>query len=309
MNVNKTTIGIVIPTFNAGYLWEKVVEALRAQRFDFDKILIIDSGSTDETVAVAREAGFTVEEISPSEFNHGKTRNYGVHKIDCDIVVLLTQDTILMDNAISLIAKAFDNESIAAAYGRQYPHDDATPIAEHARLYNYTEKGYTYELSDKSKYGIKTIFLSNSFAAYRKEYFIKLGEFCKNIIFGEDMHFAATALLSGYKICYAAKAECKHSHNYTLIQEFKRNFDMGVFHRNESWIREKFGKLKGEGFKFMRSEFIFLWKKRKFFWIPIAFFNNFFKLLGYKLGLWHKKLPRQLAIRFSVCKAYWGRAQ
>ena len=307
MNTHKTTVGIIIPTYNGGSIWKKAAEALQVQHADFDKILVIDSGSVDESVMVAKQSGFAVEKILSSEFNHGGTRNFGLHKIDCDIVIFVTQDAILSNNAISSIIKAFDDESVAVAYGRQLPHDDATPIAKHARLFNYKEQGYTFDLHDKEKYGIKTAFSSNSFAAYRKKHFVELGGFCDNTIFSEDMLFTAKALLSGYKVCYVADATCKHSHNYSPIQEFKRYFDIGVFHQNESWIREKFGKLKGEGIKFILSELLFLWRQRNFLWIPIAFVNNFSKILGYKIGLNYKKLPKKIAISFSTCKPYWSR--
>jgi rhamnosyltransferase len=142
MNSDKSTIGIVIPTFNGGSLWKKVVEALRAQHSDFDKILIIDSGSADDTIKIAQEAGFTVETIPPSEYNHGGTRNLGANKIDCDIIVFLTQDAIPAENSISLITKALKDTNIAVAYARQLPHDDATPIAQHARMFNYKKERY-----------------------------------------------------------------------------------------------------------------------------------------------------------------------
>jgi len=304
-DAHKTTVGVVIPTFNGGSLWKKVVEALQRQSSDFDKILIIDSGSTDDTVMIAQEAGFAVENIPSSEFNPGKTRNLGVQKIDCDIVVFLTQDAIPMNNSISLLTKSLNNEGTAVAYARQLPHDDATPIAAHARLFNYKEEGYVYELKDRDKHGIRTCFSSDTFSAYNIKHFIAIGGFSNHIAGGEDMHIAAKALIAGYKVCYAAEATCKHSHNYTFKQEFKRYFDTGVVHHEEAWIRETFGKLKNEGFKFIQSEFFFLWKQKKFAWIPITFINNFLKILGYKLGQNHKKLPRKLAANFSAYKAYW----
>jgi len=309
MNKNKKTVGVVIPTYNGGSVWKEVVSALQMQRSDFDKILVIDSGSTDETVAIAQNAGFTVEQISATKFNHGGTRNFGLHKIDCDIVVFLTQDAIPANNAISLISSEFEDDRIAVTYGRQLPHDNATPIAEHARLFNYKSEKYVYEFNDKDKHGIKTTFTSNSFAAYKKEVFIDLGGFNDSIIFAEDMHFTARALLAGHKVCYAAEATCKHSHNYSPIQEFRRYFDIGVFHRNESWIREIFGKPIGEGNEFIKSEFVFLWKKMNFIWIPIACVNNFFKMLGYTIGLNYTKIPRKLTTRFTTCKSYWSKAK
>lgn len=303
----KKSIGVVIPTYNGGPLWASVVESLLAQRTDFDKILVIDSGSIDDTVQIAQKAGFETDIIPSSDFNHGKTRNYGLHKIGCDIVVFLTQDAILENKSISLLTQAFENDLVAVAYGRQLPHDNATPIATHARLFNYGKESHLYGIQDRDQHGIKTVFASNSFSAYRSDYFMEIGEFPENIIFSEDMYFAAKAVLAGYRICYVSNANCKHSHNYTLAQEFRRYFDIGVFHRNEPWIQGEFGKIRGEGMKFIQSEFSYLFRNKNFFWIPLAFINNFFKISGYKSGLFYNKLPRKLAAFFSTCKSYWSK--
>ena len=88
--------------------------------------------------------------------------------------------------------------------------------------------------------GLKTVFMSNSFSAYR--------------------FYTAKAILAGYKVAYVSNAIVRHSHNYTAIEEFKRYFDIGVFHCKESWIREKIGGAGGEGKKFIISELIFLLK-------------------------------------------------
>jgi rhamnosyltransferase len=305
MNSKKTTKGIVIPTYNGGELWKQVVNALKTQRTNLDKILVIDSGSSDNTVQISKEANFDVIIISHSDFNHGATRNLGLTRIDCDIVVFFTQDAIPQEKAIAKIVCAFDDSSIAVAYGRQLPHDDATPIAKHARLFNYKNTSHVYGIEDKKQYGIKTVFTSNSFAAYRTEYFKKIGGFPDKNIFAEDMYFTAKAVLSDYKVAYVAEAVVKHSHNYSPMQEFKRSFDTGVFHREESSIIALFGKAEGEGFRFVLSELSFLWKNGKLFWIPKAFINNLFKILGYKFGLNYKKIPNKLIVRFSMNKNYW----
>jgi rhamnosyltransferase len=308
MNIKKNTVGVVIPTYNGGNLWEKVVASLQAQQSYFDQILVIDSDSKDNTVAIAQEAGFTVVKISSSVFDYGNTRNIGLSKVNCDIIIFMTQDAILMDNAISSIINVFEDENVALAYGRQLPHDNASPIAQHARLFNYKDNSYTYDLDDKDINGIKVAFSSNTFAAYRKTHFNKIGGFSNKINASEDMHIAAKALVHGYKVSYVAEAVCKHSHNYTPLHEFKRYFDIGVFHQNEPWIIKTFGKLEGEGLKFLLSEILFLCKKKKVHWIPFAILNNLFKFLGYKTGSVYKKLPYKLCILFSACKPYWRKA-
>jgi rhamnosyltransferase len=52
------------------------------------------------------------------------------------------------------------------------------------------------------------------------------------------MFYTAKAILAGYKVAYVSEAVVSHSHNYTPIDEFKRYFDIGVFHTDEYWLRE-----------------------------------------------------------------------
>ena len=66
--------------------------------------------------------------------------------------------------------------------------------------------------------------------------------------------------MGDYKIAYIADAMVKHSHNYSLIEEFKRYFDIGVFHADQQWIRNNFGGAGGEGKTFLISELLYLIK-------------------------------------------------
>ena len=84
---------------------------------------------------------------------------------------------------------------------------------------------------------MKTAFNSNSFAAYRRKALKDVGGFPINTILSEDMYVTAKMLLKNWSVAYCADAKVYHSHNYTIWQEFKRYFDIGVFHAKEAWIR------------------------------------------------------------------------
>ena len=73
------------------------------------------------------------------------------------------------------------------------------------------------------------------------------------------MIFAARAVKAGYKIVYEAKAEVVHSHNYTAIQQFHRNFDLGVSHAQ---YPEIFADVppEGEGAKLVKKTAVYLLK-------------------------------------------------
>lgn len=297
---------IAIPTYNAGNVWREVVSSIKKYAPDDIYVHIIDSGSTDKTVEIARDAGFDVVTIASQEFNHGSTRNQAVFScMDLyDIVIFLTQDAIPQEFFLENIISAFKDGNVACAYGRQLPHKDANPLAKHARKFSYSGKSYTCSKKDIPKMGLKTVFMSNSFAAYRLSYFQQLNGFPSETILCEDMFFTAKAILADYQVAYVADAMVCHSHNYSPIEEFKRYFDIGVFHTDEPWIREKIGGAGGEGKKYILSEISFLLKEAPY-WIPVSFINNAMKLLGYKLGKAYKLFPLRIVKMFSMHKRYW----
>lgn len=302
MNVN-----IFVPVYNGGALWEKSALLIRENinKDLINSVMVIDSSSSDNSVDIAKRNGFDVRIIPSSQFNHGGTRNL-ILKLspDSDIVIFLTQDSLLQHHALENILSVFSDENVAAAYGRQLPHDEANPLAIHARFFNYKMESYKGDLSTKNSLGLKTVFMSNSFSAYRISIFKELGAFPENTILCEDMFFSAKAVLAGYKIAYVADAEVKHSHNYSAIEEFKRYFDIGVFHQYEPWIRKSFGGAGGEGKNFILSELKYLLRHAPL-WIPIACINNFAKILGYKIGQNYTKLSPKWRRKLSMHKRYW----
>lgn len=300
-------ISVFVPVYNAGNLAVRFFSSLYREIKEKDniQIIIVDSGSTDNTLTEVKKYGFDIHSISSSEFNHGGTRNKIIElSNNSEIFIFLTQDALLEPNAISEIVKCFDNEQVASAYGRQLPHDDANAIAQHARYFNYKSFDYISKLSDAPTMGIKTVFMSNSFSAYRASIFRELGGFPSHTILCEDMFFAAKAVLAGYSIHYCSKAVVKHSHNYSALEEFKRYFDIGVFHCCEPWIKENFGGAGGEGSKFILSELKFLIKESPLL-IFKAMVNNVAKILGYKMGLNYKKLPKKWLRSLCMHKNYF----
>ena len=302
--MNDVKVSIIVPTYNGGSIWNVSAGIISESIPEGCKVFVIDSSSKDDTVNVAKKNNFFVEVISASEFNHGGTRNKGVNISESDIVIFFTQDAIPEVDCIKNILKVFSDPKIACAYGRQLPHVDANPLAQHARNFNYKQQSYISDLSKKDTLGLKTVFMSNSFSAYRVSVFNELGGFPESTILGEDMYFAGKAVLAGYKLAYVADAQVKHSHNYTALEEFKRYFDIGVFHRDEEWIYNAFGGAGGEGKKFILSEMAFLIKKHPL-WIPAACINNFAKIVGYKLGKNYKKIPGTWRRKLSMHKRYW----
>lgn len=299
-------VGLIVPTLNAGSLWESWLKAFEQQTRKPDCLLVIDSSSSDDTVALAQAHGFDVRVIAKSEFNHGGTRQFGIDVLPAlDIIVFLTQDALLAaPDAIERLLAGFSDRRVGAAYGRQLPHRNAGPIAAHARLFNYPAESQLRSLEARKRFGIKTAFISNSFAAYRYNALMLVGGFPVDTIMNEDTYVAGKMLTSGWKIAYCADAQVFHSHDYGFMDEFKRYFDIGVFHTHTAWLQQTFGGASGEGLRFVISEMRYLVKRSPWL-IPSAVLRTGLKWLGFKLGALHRGLPSAIRRCFSLHKTFW----
>ncbi len=118
------------------------------------------------------------------------------------------------------------------------------------------------------------------------------------------MEFAARAIQAGYINMYCSAATVRHSHDYTVLQLLKRYFDLGAFDGRNAWMRQQFGSHRGEGMRFVTSEFFYL-KNRSPMEIPRAFSQNVAKLLGYRLGRIERILPLWAKRGLSMLPGFW----
>ncbi|WP_371375367.1 glycosyltransferase family 2 protein [Thalassotalea aquiviva] len=300
-------IGLAIPTYNGGSLFRQCLKALSQQSLHIDEKLVVDSSSTDDTRELAKEFGFNVITIRKDEFDHGGTRNFAMSKLDVDIVIFLTQDSVLADcNALSSLIKNFEKQHVSAAYGRQLPHHDANLLAISTRLQNYPNESYVTNLNSDYPKGFKKAFISNSFAAYVKKDVMACGGFPKKLILGEDSYIAAKLLLNNKSVAYCSNSRVHHSHNYTIKQEFKRYFDIGVFHQTQNWMLKELGSIEGEGLKFALIQIKFTLNNKKLNETIRSVFTTIAKFIGYKAGKKHQYLPLIVRKRFAMHKGYFG---
>lgn len=301
-------VRVIVPTLNAARDWPRFAPALLAS-VKAEQVLIVDSESTDGTAELARAAGFQVLSTARAKFNHGGTRQMAAElSAEAEILVYMTQDAVIVEpGAVERLVAAFADPAVAAAYGRQLPRPGARAIEAHARSFNYPAAADVRTLASKERLGIKAVFLSNSFAAYRREALMAVGGFPGHVIFGEDTVTAAHLLLKGYKIAYVADARVYHSHAYSWRQDFKRSFDIGVLHSREQWLLEGFGKAGDEGKRFVLSELRYL-REREPMQIPSAVVRTGLKVLGYRLGRMEARLTPGVKRALSMHPRFWAKA-
>lgn len=222
-------VSIVIPTLNAGDEIELLLKSLSTQSYPIKEIIVIDSESNDETVKICSKFPLVrVISILRKDFDHGKTRDFGVRESMSSVIIFMTQDAIPVDNElVSKLISPLKNDYIALSTARQIAKENASLQERFIREYNYSKENSYKSKNDLCSLGIKTYFCSDVCAAYKKNIYEKLGGFLYPLKTNEDMFFAAKAINNGYSIAYIGEAEVFHSHNLTFLEQFRRNYIQG----------------------------------------------------------------------------------
>lgn len=304
-------ISFAIPVYNPGNEFKRIIKVINDYALHTQnnvEIIVVDSQSNDgSTNFLMTESNVKLFKINQNEFNHGGTRNFAYRKSHGEYIIFLTQDVIPEDYHcfINILQSLIANSKVGSAYGRQLPKNNADFYGESARKINYPETSLLKSIQDKKELGIKTVFISNSFAAYRRIALDEVGGFPEDTIMNEDQYVGAKMIMKGWIIAYEAEACVKHSHNYTCIQEFKRYFDIGVFYGHEDWILKVFSKAEGEGIKFVFQQIRALIKEKKIYFIPNLVVRTGMKYLGYKMGMHERLFPVSFKKRLSMNSRYW----
>jgi rhamnosyltransferase len=290
-NNSSNTISVIIPTRNAGQSFTWLLDILQNQTLKPVQIIVVDSESPDKTRQLAVGRNCKVITIKRAQFDHGTTRNLAASEVPSEFVVFLTQDAIPADeNMIAELLKPMQADSnIAICYGRQLPRPGAGPLECFAREYNYPAQSILKMKKDIEVLGLKAFFCSNSCSAVRTAVFRKLGGFKNNVIVNEDMLFAANAMAHDYSVYYAAQAKVYHSHPYSVVQTFKRYFNIGRFFADNRWLIEQTG-LKQYGGGMVKAGVKTFWGKRKPYYIAALLIEFTVKAFACKLGWFYQRL-------------------
>lgn len=309
------TLSVIIPTLNAATWIEELLTALISQTRIPDEILLIDSGSKDATLVIIKQyqekfSFIRLCEIQQQDYDHGGTRTMAAQQTSEDILVFMTQDALPANNtALERLIQSFTkNAKIAAAYGRQLPSKNANFFGKHLRLFNYPQESQIRSQQDWEYYGFKTIFISNSFAAWRRDILTAQGYFPDQLVFGEDTVALSIMLENGYSVAYVSTAMVYHSHNYSIIQDFKRYFDIGVLHTTQAEHMLRHGEPAGAGKKYVQSELALIVEQKKYYLLPESFLRNVCKFVAYKTGRKFKMLPPGWSARCSMNPGWWRKA-
>lgn len=295
-------VDIIIPTYRPDRGFYTLIQRLQKQSILPNKIIIMnterkywDKKEWDKKFADFIERGkMEIHHISIQDFDHGATRNQGIQYSNAEYFICMTQDAIPKDiHLLRNLLKPMREERVKLSYAKQIPKKDAGAIERFTRQHNYPKKSFIKSEADRKKWGIKLYFASNVCACFERKTFEALGGFKEGIILNEDMIYACKLLKSGKSIAYVGEAKVYHSHEYTGLQQFKRNFDIGM---SQAEHPEVFGGFysESEGIKLVKMTARYLMERGEILQIPKLIYMSACKYIGFWLGKRYQSLPRYI---------------
>lgn len=238
----KQKVSVVIPTFNAGDLFDVVLRKIRAQTNLTElEIVVIDSGSTDRTVEIALQYDAEVISIPSNEFSHSATRNKGAAAATGSYVLFTVQDAVLLQQTtIAQMITFLEEHTLAAVSGRQFPRGDADAFSSwQLEVFNTLispDKKNIIVSSDPRKFNSLSIeqrrmlcTIDDVCSLYKKDVFQKNGGYDESLEYGEDLEMGQRLITSGQKLGYMATTGVIHSHTRPADHFVKRFFTDTLF--------------------------------------------------------------------------------
>lgn len=213
MSMPKVKAAIIIRTYNEAEFLTRVLDAIMAQSEEFFKIVIVDSGSTDQTVMIARSyPQVKVVEITQAEFSFGYALNVGISEVAERVVyaVMVSGHAVpINQNWLAELLAPFENyQDVVGVYGKQLPMPEhlANPIVR-----TLAKDAFPSCYGDEAYVGLKKGFFSNANAAISLTAWKRL-KFNEKLPGSEDCAWAIEMESLGGRIAYQPTAAVYHSH-------------------------------------------------------------------------------------------------
>lgn len=206
---------IVIRCFNEEEHIGRLLLGISEQSFKNYEIIIVDSGSTDATLAITARFPVKIVSIPSQEFSFGRSLNLGCQEAKGEFIVIASAHVYpVYTNWLEKLLSPFQDPQVALVYGKQRGNE-TTKYTEHQIF----EKWFPNTSNLRQSYP----FCNNANAAIRKSLWEKL-HYDEDLTGLEDLDWAKKVLALGYVVAYASDAEIIHVHNESYKKIFRRYY-------------------------------------------------------------------------------------
>jgi glycosyltransferase involved in cell wall biosynthesis len=215
-------VSIIVRTYNEARYIGRLLDAIAAQTTErpscgsgalLIETILVDSGSTDRTVEIAKAHGVTIRHISQAEFSFGRSLNIGCDQAAGEVLVFISGHCVpLTSTWLCALVEPIAKGEVALSYGRQVG-GETTVLSEaevFAKLY-----------PERSSVPQDGFFCNNANAAVRRDVWRQY-RFDEELLGLEDMHLGKRLVESGLRIGYVAEAAVAHYHHETWPQVRRR---------------------------------------------------------------------------------------
>jgi len=208
-------VSIVIRTLNESRHLPELIRGIQRQiapGLDIETILV-DSGSTDGTLAIAAEFGIRIVHIRKEDFSFGRSLNYGCNAATGQALVMVSGHCIPVDEHwIAKLVAPLGQDHIGYTYGGQRGNQD-TRYSERKIFAKYFPADDHLPQQGFFCNNANSALLKAAWAAH---------PFDEELTGLEDMHMAKALLAAGYRVGYVAQAAVLHLHDESWSQVRRR---------------------------------------------------------------------------------------
>lgn len=219
-NMKSIEISIVVRTLNEERYLGDLLEAISQQKCNFNhEVVLIDSGSTDKTLAIAQKYNCRILHIDRSEFSFGRSLNRACEASNGKYLFLISGHCVPKDNFwMQKLVEPLSQGIVDYVYGRQIGGPQT--FWSESQIFDK----YFPSISQLPQVGF---FCNNANSALNREAW-HLYRFDEELTGLEDMHLAKRLVAAGGSVGYVAEACVFHLHNENWSQ-IKRRFEREAF--------------------------------------------------------------------------------
>lgn len=210
-------VTVIMRTKNSAASIVHALSSLFSQHIHSFDLVVVDSGSTDETLELVGQFPCRVLHVAPESYFPGPVLNWATEQTDGDVVIFQNSDVLLLaPDCLEALLEPLDRPEVQATFARQVPRPEAHPWVQRDYETAFPTCGDSPDWLP----------LSLPLAAVRRSA-LKLQPFYSEAWGSEDTHWGERAKARGWEVVYTPRAVVMHSHNYTVRQLYGRRFIEG----------------------------------------------------------------------------------